>query len=367
MAAPYVQRIRKINKDKNSGLSTDDGKINIVFDPATLRFPTGNIQGMDVSADGTIYAADYYNDVVYKIPANSGGTSGGVTTVFVKGALTGRQASAGDTAISGLDDATAPSAVAYPVNVASLSGPKGLCVDTSNNIYVVDAGYYKIKRISSSGRVQTLCGGGANGSTAGDVVSANPLLCEFTGITGICVDRAGVLYVCDTGANKIKKVSASGHLSVLAGGGVAGGVPYAGMVNGNGNTAAFHTASDVAVDRNGNVYVADKLNYRIRKIDPAGNVTTLAGSTQGFVDGGTSNTNVTTAKFYAPSRLCIDYSEQFLYVLDGPDTYSNYGIRKVTMNGVVTTFWNWKTTSITLGDIACDRAGNVYYVETFTS
>lgn len=366
MAAPYVQRIRKINKDKNSGLSTDDGKINIVFDPVQLGFPRGNIQGMDVSADGTIYAADYYNDVIYKIPANGGGTSGGVTTVYVKGALAGKTHTTGDTAISGLDDATAPSTGTLPVNVASLNGPKGLCVDASNNIYVVDAGVYKIKKVSSSGRVQTLCGGGANGSTAGDVVSTNPLLCEFTSITGICVDRAGTLYVCDTGVNKIKKVSASGQLAVLAGGGVRSGSPYAGMANGNGNTAAFHTATDVAVDRNGNVYVADSLNYRIRKIDPAGNVTTLAGSAQGFVDGGTSNTNAPNARFYAPSRLCIDYSEQFLYVLDGPNA-NNYAIRRVTMNGVVNTFWTWTTSAVSLGDIACDRSGNVYYVETFTS
>ena len=355
MAAPYVQRIRKINKDKNSGLSENDGKINVVFDPVQLGFPRGHIQGMDVSADGTIYAADYYNDVIYKIPANGGGTSGGVTTVYVKGALAGKTATTGDTAISGLSDATAPSLTnpSFPVNVASLNGPKGLCVDYSNNIYVVSAGVEKIKRISSSGRVQTLCGGGAFGVT-------------FSGITGICVDRAGVIYVCDTGVNKIKRVQANGTVAVLAGGGVAGS-PFAGMVNGNGNTAAFHTATDVAVDRNGNVYVADSLNYRIRKVDPSGNVTTLAGSVSGFVDGGTSNTSGAVAKFTLPTKLCIDYSEQFLYVLDGPDAYSNYAIRKVSMNGVVNTFWNWKTSAVALGDIAVDRSGFVYYVETFTS
>jgi sugar lactone lactonase YvrE len=347
MASPYVQRIRKINKDKNT--------TNIVFDPVQLGFPKGNILGMDVSADGTIYAADYYNDVIYKIPANGGGSQAtpSATTVYVKGALAGETATTGDTAISGLNDATAPSNVPFPVNVASLSGPKGLCVDYSNNIYAVSAGVEKIKRISSSGRVQTLCGGGAFGVT-------------FSGITGICVDRAGVIYVCDTGVNKIKRVQANGTVAVLAGGGVAGS-PFAGMVNGNGNTAAFHTATDVAVDRNGNVYVADSLNYRIRKVDPSGNVTTLAGSVSGFVDGGTSNTSGAVAKFTLPTKLCIDYSEQFLYVLDGPDAYSNYAIRKVSMNGVVNTFWNWKTSAVALGDIAVDRSGFVYYVETFTS
>ena len=138
---------------------------------------------------------------------------------------------------------------------------------------------------------------------------------------GITIDAAGNLYVADTWNHRIRKVTSVGEVSTIAGSGQ-------GFSNGQGTTAQFDTPVSITIDAAGNLYVADTWNHRIRKITPNGGVSTLAGSGQpGFVDGRGS-----AARFYRPSGITIDATGN-LYVADT----NNHSIRKVTPEGVVST------------------------------
>jgi len=145
----------------------------------------------------------------------------------------------------------------------------------------------------------------------------------FNSPRGVAVDGAGNVYVADTGNHRIRKISPAGVVTTLAG---TGSTVF---VDGPGITATFNQPFGVAVDGTGNVYVADVFNHRIRKITSAGAVTTLAGDgTQGFLD----NANGTSARFDAPFGVAVDGAGN-VYVGDT----QNHRIRKITSAGAVTT------------------------------
>ncbi|MFZ1301435.1 MAG: NHL repeat-containing protein [Candidatus Microsaccharimonas sp.] len=145
---------------------------------------------------------------------------------------------------------------------------------------------------------------------------------QFYSPLGITTDSAGTIYVADTYNNRIRKITPAGAVTTLAGSGTAG------FADATGTSAQFNRPADIAVDASGTVYVADGNNYRIRKISPSGVVTTLAGSgTSGYADG-----NGTAAQFSALAGISVD-SSGTIYVTDP----NNRRIRKVTSNGVVST------------------------------
>jgi sugar lactone lactonase YvrE len=207
---------------------------------------------------------------------------------------------------------------------ASFASPQGLAVDWSGNVYVADSDNHKIRKITPAGVVTTLAGSGSYGSVDGTGNAAS-----FSAPAGVAVDSSGNVYVADTGNNKIRKITSSGVVTTLAGG--AGGSlwhNWSGSADGTGNAAGFFSPRGIAVDSSGNVYVADWGGHKIRKITPAGVVTTLAGSgASGSADG-----MGTAASFYEPNGVTVDSSGN-VYVADS----SNYKIRKITSTGVVTT------------------------------
>jgi DNA-binding beta-propeller fold protein YncE len=229
-------------------------------------------------------------------------------------------------------------------NAARLYKPWGVCVDSSDNIYIADNLNHKVKRLSPSGRCQTLAGTGV----AGDVCGNDGLSVQFNGPEGIAVDKAGVLYVCDTGNEKIKKIWPSGKTLALAGG--TGG----GMANGLGSVALFNSPVAICVDASENCYVVDQGNYRVRKIDSAGNVVTLAGFATGFVDG-VGN----AARFGTCWDIVMDPSAQFMYLID----QTNDAIRKLSQSGTMTTFMHWEQTVSAASSIAVDKSGFLYVLE----
>ena len=248
---------------------------------------------MGVAADfsGNVYVADAFNNKVRKITP-----AGAVTTVAGSGA-------------SGSADGAGPA--------ATFSSPSGVATDGAGAIYVADTLSRKIRKVSPGAVVTTLAGSGEQGSVDGPGASAS-----FADPRGVAVDGAGNVYVADLNGNKIRKVTPGGVVTTLAGSGSQG------SADGTGAGASFHSPNGVAADAFGNVYVADTLNQKIRKVTPGGVVTTLAGSgTAGAVDGTGS-----AASFANPKGVAVDQAGN-VYVAD----MFNRKIRKITSGGLVTT------------------------------
>ena len=247
--------------------------------------------GAAVDASGNVYVADQGNHNIRKIS-----TAGLVTTFAGSG-------SAGATNGTG----TAAS-FNYPVCVAA---------DTSGNLYVAEAGNHDIRKVSPVGVVTTLAGSGSSGWADGTGTAAS-----FNRPWGMAVDASGNVFVADSHNNMIRKVTSAGVVTTFAGSGTAG------SAEGTGTAASFNNPDGVAVDASGNVYVGDLNNNKIRKISPTGVVTTLAGS---GVVGATDGTG-TAASFDSPVGVALDTSGN-VYVADD----YNYRIRKISPAGVVTT------------------------------
>ncbi len=176
---------------------------------------------------------------------------------------------------------------------ASFDAPFALAVDSLGNVFVADTINNEVREITPSGVVTTLAGSTTPGNANGSGTSASFYLPH-----GIAVDSAGNLYVADTGNNEIRKISPSDVVSTLAGSGSLG------HADGTGAAASFDNPFGVTVDAGGNLFVADTFNNEIRKVTAAGVVTTLAGSTTaGHADGVGS-----AASFTNPTALAIEPS-----------------------------------------------------------
>ena len=198
--------------------------------------------------------------------------------------------------------------------------PTGVAVDSAGIVYVADSVNNTIRKITAGGVVTTLAGkAGSKGSVNGTGSAA-----RFYKPTGVAVDSAGNVYVADTSNQTIRKITSGGVVTTLAG--TAG---IQGSTDGTGSTARCYLPNGVAVDSAGTVYVADSSNNIIRKITSLGVVTTLAGTagSKGSTDGTGS-----VARFYQPKGVAVDAAGN-VYVADT----SNQTIRKITSVGLVTT------------------------------
>lgn len=296
-------------------------------DGAAARFnhPTG----VAVYPDGTVFVADTQNHLIRQI------TPAGRVTTFA-----GKPGVRGHTGESVLD-----ALFTLPKNVAVFRG----------NVYVTEQESEAIRWITPTGLVATIAGqidlAGSEDGTRGTA--------RFTGPAGIAVDRDGNLFVADSINNTIRRVTQWEGVVTT----VAGQVRVAGSTDGGGNRALFNTPYAVAVDDSGNIFVADLGNTTIREIAPSGAVTTIAGNISFGADDGTGP----AARFNYPNGMAVDLAGN-AYVAD---TFNNT-IRKITPAGVVSTLAgaagqagsNDGTGSAArfefpLG-VAVDRAGNVY-------
>jgi sugar lactone lactonase YvrE len=200
---------------------------------------------------------------------------------------------------------------------ARFSDPFGVAVSPDGTVYVADGGDApRMRRISPDGRVSTVAGGDP-GFTDGTGSAA-----RFSTPSGLAVDERGAIYVADTGNNAIRRMTADGHVSTIAGDGVAG------YQDGPALHARFNGPVGVAVDANGRVIVADTYNDRIRAIDRDGSVRTLAGSGEpGALDGVGPE-----ARFHTPCGVAVDASGR----IHVADTGSGL-VRTIAPNGLVTT------------------------------
>ncbi len=254
-----------------------------------------NACGLAIDRNDNLYVADSSNNLIRKI------TPAGVVTTIAGGGSPGNTT-------QGYADGTGTD--------AKFMNPLGIAIDSNDNLYVADSNNQVIRKITPAGVVTTLAGSHLSMSYADGTGSA----ARFMNPTSLAVDSSDNLYVADSSNNLIRKITPAGVVTTVAGGGSAGGTT-SGFADGTGVAAKFKRPSGLTFDSSGNLYVADSDNDLIRKVTPAGVVTTIAGSgSRGYMDG-----IVTQATFRMPGGLAFDSSEE-LYVAD---TY-NQRIRKLT-------------------------------------
>jgi sugar lactone lactonase YvrE len=253
--------------------------------------------------------------------------------------------------------------VAPPGNAAGqmviLNQPLGLGINATGDMFIAESVGQRIRRITPGGFATVVAGSGVSGFTNGLGTAA-----QFADPVAVAFDGANNLYVSDYFNNAIRRIDPSGNVTTLAavtnpgglvfdgtdlvvvsqtqhcvykvtlGGAVtifAGTAGMMGTTDAMGTAARFQTPMYIAKDASNNFYVTERLNNRIRKITPAGNVTTLAGSTPGFANGLGA-----VAQFNSPGGIDVD-AGGVVYIGDGFDLASNFRVRMIQPNGVVTT------------------------------
>lgn len=294
--------------------------------------------GIALDIAGNLYIADGGNNRVRKVTP-----AGVISTIAGKGTA----------GFSG--DGSAATA-------AELKRPTHVAVDASGNVYITDADNARIRKVSASGTISTYAGNGSLGFAGDGGPATDGKLYQPAAIT---LDAAGNLYIADGFNQRIRKVTAAGVLGTVAGKGTYG-------FSGDGGAALlaeFNGTQGVAIDATGNIFVGDKTNNRIRKVNTSGTISTYAGKdTAGYSgDGGAA----TVAKLKTPTSVRTGKSGEIYFV-----DFGNNLIRKVDAAGIISTIagtgavgttgddgpataatFTWPT------DIALDTAGNLYIAD----
>ncbi len=278
-------RIRGITSDGT--VTTIAGSSVGVADGASATAEFDQPTGVAIDASGNIIVASGSR-------IRSIGTNAVVSTI------------AGGTERTFIDGASATARFRSPISVA---------IDASGNIIIADRGNNRIRSLTLDGTVTTVAGGDSAGSTNGASATA-----RFSDPADVAIDASGDIIVADRGNQRIRRISADGTVTTIAG-------RDAGSTDGASSTAMFNSPTAVAVDAFGNIIVADRGNNRIRSIAPDGTVSTIAGSGLGSTDGASG-----TAMFRFPTGVAVDALGNIV-VADG----SNNRIRKIDRNNLIGT------------------------------
>ncbi|HEY7392663.1 MAG TPA: hypothetical protein VH640_29345 [Bryobacteraceae bacterium] len=283
--------------------------------------------GLALDTAGNLHIADTGNRRIRKVnPAGQIGTEGG----------------AGITGFAGDNG---------PATAAEFASPGGVAVDGLSNVYVADSGNNRIRQITGSGRIQTVVGNGASG--LGQEGLPGPQM-PLSSPQGVCTDRSGVLYIVDTGNNRVLRAPANGGVTTAAGNGSQG---YAGD-GGPARLAQLNAPTACALDSAGDLFITDTSNQAIRKVTPDGNISTVAGNgAAGFSgDGGPA----ATAALSGPIGIAVT-DDGNIYISDA----NNHRVRKVTSGGVVQTIAGDAAGSLSRpAGMALDGSGNLYVADT---
>ncbi len=315
---------------------------------AAARFYSPN--GIAIDAAGSLYVADRSNHAIRRI------TPGGVVTTFA--GLAGTSGTADGPAVEarfnlpaavGFDaegrlwvadegnhairrvsaDGTVATIAGLPGTPGTLDGlgdtarfrfPSGILAIGGGEVLVADSGNHTIRRLSRDGAVTTIAGSPGVRGTASGTGAA----ARFSYPTGLTADASGNVYIADASNDCIRRLTPAGAVSTFA-----GSPDVRGSANGTGTTARFYSPFGVAYAPDGNLYVADTLNHTIRRITPSQAVSNHAGPGGGF---GNINGTGSAARFNYPQNLAID-EDGILYVAD----WRNNAVRRITPGGAVTT------------------------------
>ncbi|MFY0510159.1 RICIN domain-containing protein [Streptomyces anulatus] len=254
--------------------------------------------GIAVDSAGSVYFSDHSNHRIRRVT-----TDGKINTVA--GATAGFRGDAG------------------PAVSAQLNGPREVAVDRAGAVYVADSSNHRVRKITADGQISTVAGSGVAGF-GGDGGPATAARLNLP--LGVAVDSAGALYVCDYHNQRVRKITADGQISTVAGSGVAG---FAGD-GGSAVTAQLRNPYAVVVNSDGELFIADSSNHRVRKITADGQISTVAGT--GSAGYGGDDGPATSAKLNTPLGVVVD-STGVLYISD----YQNHRVRKVTPDGQIST------------------------------
>ena len=269
------------------GFSGDNGAAT----RAQLSTPTG----LAVDGAGNVYIADTANNRVRRV------TRGGTITTYA-----GSGNALGDNG---------------PATSAALRSPTGLALDGQGNLYIAEYNGARVRKVSPAGTISTVAGTGSPGRTGdgGPATSARLYLPR-----GVAVDAQGNLYISDDQLSTVRKVSTGGTITTFAGTGTPG---FAGD-RGAATEAQLRYPEGIALDAQGNVYIADRGNGRVRKVSPAGKITTIAGGGASLDDGAAA----TSASLSNPEGVAVDALGS-IYVAD----WGHYRVRKIS-GGKITTY-----------------------------
>ncbi|HTR34799.1 MAG TPA: IPT/TIG domain-containing protein [Bryobacteraceae bacterium] len=255
--------------------------------------------GMAVDSKGNLYIADAANNLIREV------TPDGIISSIAGDAVNQKAGYAGD---------------GGPATKALLDAPQAVAVDSAGRIYIAD-GSGRIRMISTSGIIMTVAGGGTDIS---DGIQATQAALQTP--EDVAVDNAGNLFIADRDANKVRKVAPDGTISTVAGCGFCVDLGDGGSAI----KASLNGPYGVAVDSKGDVFIADTLHFRIRKVTPDGNITTVAGNGAGSYSG--DGGQAASAGMYIPKSVAVD-SAGNLFITDTGD----HRIRMVAGNGVINT------------------------------
>ncbi len=293
------------------GYSGDSGAAtNASLSLVSLVHPFG-ASGVATDNNGNLFIADWLNNRIRKVATN-----GIITTVAGGGTYNSDNLAA--------------------TNV-SLANPSGVALDNNGNLFIANTGAERIRKVATNGIITTVAGLPPGQNYSGD---NGPALQAFlNNPLGVALDNNGNLFIADQMNNRIRMVATNGIITTVAGNGVGG---YSGD-NGAATNAALANPSGVATDNNGNLFIADNGNNRIRKVATNGIITTVAGGgNNGLGDGGVA----TNAKLRGPFGVAIDNNGN-LFIAD----QGNNRIRKVWNNGS-------PYSSLTLSNVATQSIGN---------
>jgi uncharacterized protein (TIGR03437 family) len=304
-----------------------------------VNAPTGLISGLALDSSGNLYVSDSANCLVFKV--NTAGT----LSVYA-GNGTCDDSGDGGKAVN-----------------AALYSPEGLAIDSSGNLYIADEINCRIRKVTPAGIISTVAGNGTFGYS-GDGGKATAAVLQFP--TGVAVDSSGNLYIADQDNHVIRKVTAAGIISTYAGNGTEG-------FSGDGGAAAnaeLNFPSGVALDANGDLYIADSSNGRIRKVT-SGSISTVAGGGTLYPGNGAQATSV---QLRNPVGVTIDVQGN-IYIADGAVIGNR--VQKVTPSGVITTVAGNGVKGFTgdqgqavnaevaePDDVITDPSGNLYIADT---